>query len=229
MITVRLMGAIRVVVIVISIVLLPTIIKANEFPELKESNFTVTLQNVDIVEYIASVSKSFSKAFLVDPRVNGRISVSTKGQLNANEYYAFFLTVMQEQGYIVVEDEDVTRIGLVQAKGDSEGRLITPESTLDELKQSFSRLEMTLTLPITAGEFRDLAIRKVPLLSKVVSIEPYRVDGNLSGYRILPNKHNPGVLETYGILVGDVLSEVNNIKLDSQKQGIRALRNAVKA
>jgi len=234
----RLMDAICVVAVVVSIVLVPSVLTANESPEFKGSNstvtiddgnFTVTMQNVDIDQYIASVSKLFSKTFLVDSRVNGRINISKTGPLNANEYYDFFVTVMQKHGYVVVEDEDVTRIGLDQAKGDSEGRLITPKSTLDEQRQSISPLEMTLALPFTAGEFRDLVKRDVSLLNKVLSVEPYRVDGKLNGYRILPSKHNPGVLETYGILDGDVLSIVNNIKLDSQKQGIRALRNAIKA
>jgi type II secretory pathway component PulC len=123
----------------------------------------------------------------------------------------------------------VTRIGLSQAKEDKSGRLITPESKFTETNQVASDFEVTVTLPLTAREVRNLVVRKLTLLKKVVSAEPNYVNGKLNGYRILPNTHNPTFLETYGILDGDVVSKVNDIELKSQKQAIRALRIAVKA
>jgi len=66
------------------------------------------------------------------------------------------------------------------------------------------------------------------LLGRVVSAEPYQENGKLRGYRISP-RQNPEILESQGILAGDIITRVNNIELNSQKQGVRALRNAVKA
>ena len=57
---------------------------------------------------------------------------------------------------------------------------------------------------------------------------PTSENGKLVGYRITP-KQNPEILEAQGIVAGDVITRVNDIQLNSQKQGIRALRNAVKA
>ena len=70
--------------------------------------------------------------------------------------------------------------------------------------------------------------RNPALLGRVVAAEPYQENGKLLGYRITP-KQNPEILEAQGIVSGDVITRVNNIQLNSQKQGIRALRNAVKA
>jgi len=83
-------------------------------------------------------------------------------------------------------------------------------------------------LPSTPGALRDTLARNPSMLGKIVAAEPFQENGKLVGYRITP-KQNPEILEAQGILPGDVITRVNNIQLNSQKQGIRALRNAVKA
>jgi len=83
-------------------------------------------------------------------------------------------------------------------------------------------------LPTNPGELRDTLARNPSMLGRVVAAEPYQENGKLVGYRITP-KQNPEILEAQGIVAGDVITRVNNIQLNSQKQGIRALRNAVKA
>ncbi|MFK8081033.1 MAG: type II secretion system protein GspC [Granulosicoccus sp.] len=83
-------------------------------------------------------------------------------------------------------------------------------------------------LPSNPRELRDTLARNPSMLGRVVAAEPYQENGKLVGYRITP-KQNPEILEAQGIVSGDVITRVNNIQLNSQKQGIRALRNAVKA
>lgn len=83
-------------------------------------------------------------------------------------------------------------------------------------------------LPSTPGALRDTLAKNPALLGRVVAAEPYQENGKLVGYRITP-KQNPEILEAQGIVAGDIITRVNNIELNSQKQGIRALRNAVKA
>ena len=85
-----------------------------------------------------------------------------------------------------------------------------------------------IVLPTTPGALRDTLARNPAMLGRIVAAEPYQENGKLVGYRITP-KQNPEILEAQGIVAGDVITRVNNIQLNSQKQGIRALRNAVKA
>lgn len=85
-----------------------------------------------------------------------------------------------------------------------------------------------INLPTNPGELRDTLAKNPSMLGRVVAAEPYQENGKLVGYRITP-KQNPEILEAQGIVAGDVITRVNNIQLNSQKQGIRALRNAVKA
>lgn len=86
----------------------------------------------------------------------------------------------------------------------------------------------TVELPTNPRELRDTLARNPSMLGRVVAAEPYQENGKLVGYRITP-KQNPEILEAQGIVAGDIITRVNNIQLNSQKQGIRALRNAVKA
>ncbi len=85
-----------------------------------------------------------------------------------------------------------------------------------------------IDLPTSPGALRDALARNPSMLGRIVAAEPYQENGKLLGYRITP-KQNPEILESQGILAGDIITRVNNIQLNSQKQGIRALRNAVKA
>ena len=89
-------------------------------------------------------------------------------------------------------------------------------------------LSQPLELPQNPGQLRDTLARNPSMLGRVVAAEPYQENGKLVGYRITP-KQNPEILEAQGIVAGDVITRVNDIQLNSQKQGIRALRNAVKA
>lgn len=85
-----------------------------------------------------------------------------------------------------------------------------------------------IELPTNPRELRDTLARNPSVLGRVVAAEPYQENGKLVGYRITP-KQNPEILEAQGIVAGDVITRVNDIQLNSQKQGIRALRNAVRA
>ncbi len=100
--------------------------------------------------------------------------------------------------------------------------------TTQASSQQNEDLSQPLTLPSSPGELRDTLARNPSILGRVVAAEPYQENGKLVGYRITP-KQNPEILEAQGIVAGDVITRVNNIQLNSQKQGIRALRNAVKA
>lgn len=101
-------------------------------------------------------------------------------------------------------------------------------STSDSQQNSQAGDGQPIELPTNPGQLRDTLARNPAMLGRVVAAEPYQENGKLLGYRITP-KQNPEILEAQGIVAGDIITSVNNIQLNSQKQGIRALRNAVKA
>lgn len=55
------------------------------------ANFSASFKNTDIREFIDTVSRNLNKTILVDPSVQGTVSVRTYNVLSEEEYYQFFL------------------------------------------------------------------------------------------------------------------------------------------
>lgn len=73
---------------------LPGIVHAEEF--------TASFKGTDIKEFIDTVSKNLNKTILIDPSVQGTVSVKSYDVLNEEQYYQFFLSVLDVYGYAVV-------------------------------------------------------------------------------------------------------------------------------
>ena len=59
----------------------------------------ITMQQADIRAFIDDVSIVTGKTFLVDPRVQGKVTISSEQSLNPNEVFAVFKDVMRVHGY----------------------------------------------------------------------------------------------------------------------------------
>lgn len=60
-------------------------------------------KDVEISEFIDSVGKTMKKTIIVDPNVRGKINVRVYDELDEQQFYQFFLNVLQVYGYAVVE------------------------------------------------------------------------------------------------------------------------------
>jgi general secretion pathway protein D len=68
------------------------------------------LQDADILSVINEVSQETGKNFVVDPRVNGKISLISSKPLKKNEVYQVFLSVLGILGYSAVPSGNVIKI-----------------------------------------------------------------------------------------------------------------------
>ena len=68
--------------------------------------YSASFQNADINEFINTVSANLDRTIIINPSVRGKISVRSYETLNADEYYRFFLSVLQVHGFTVVEQEN---------------------------------------------------------------------------------------------------------------------------
>ncbi|MCS2158428.1 type II secretion system secretin GspD [Scandinavium sp. H11S7] len=66
------------------------------------ATFTASFKNTDIREFIDTVSRNLNKTILVDPSVQGMVSVRTYNVLTEDEYYQFFLSVLDLYGLSVI-------------------------------------------------------------------------------------------------------------------------------
>jgi len=71
---------------------------------------TLNLKDADINALIASVSEITGRNFIVDPRVQGRVTVVSSRPLPSDEIYTIFLSILAVHGYAAVPGEAATKI-----------------------------------------------------------------------------------------------------------------------
>ncbi|NDV90752.1 type II secretion system secretin GspD [Alteromonas sp. 345S023] len=67
------------------------------------AEYMPNFKDTDINEFINIVGKNLSRIIIVDPNVRGKISVRSYDMLNEDQYYQFFLNVLQVYDFAVVE------------------------------------------------------------------------------------------------------------------------------
>lgn len=68
----------------------------------RADTFSANFKGTDIHEFINTVSKNLGKTIILDDSVKGKVTVRSYEQLNAKEYYQFFLNVLDVYGYAVI-------------------------------------------------------------------------------------------------------------------------------
>lgn len=71
---------------------------------------TLNLKDADISALISTVSEVTGRNFIVDPRVNAKVTVISQGPMPADELYRVFLSVLQVHGFSAVPSGAVTKI-----------------------------------------------------------------------------------------------------------------------
>lgn len=73
--------------------------------------FSASFKNTDINEFIQAVSRNLEQTIIIDPEVRGRINVRSYDVMNREQYYQFFLNVLEVYGYAVVQmDNNVLKV-----------------------------------------------------------------------------------------------------------------------
>lgn len=75
-----------------------------------EDSFTLNLNNSDILSLIDAVSIRTGRNFIIDPRVQGSVSVVSNTPVDNEELYDMFLSVLQIHGYAAIPSGSVTKI-----------------------------------------------------------------------------------------------------------------------
>ena len=80
--------------------------------------FSANFQNAKVEEFINTVSANLDKTIIVDPSVQGSITVRSYETLNEEQYYQFFLSVLEVHGFAVVEQPS----GILKVVRDKEAK-----------------------------------------------------------------------------------------------------------
>ncbi|CEG56682.1 GspD family T2SS secretin variant LspD [Legionella fallonii] len=92
-------------------------LNVNQTPKASEQTTTLpansklwNLRNADIRAVITEVSRVTGKNFVIDPRVQGKISIVSTSPLSNNELYQVFLSVLQVSGYAAIPNGHIIKI-----------------------------------------------------------------------------------------------------------------------
>ncbi|MBZ6064832.1 GspD family T2SS secretin variant ExeD [Aeromonas schubertii] len=66
------------------------------------AEFSASFKNADIEEFINTVGRNLNKTIIIEPSVRGKINVRSYDLLNEQQYYQFFLSVLDVYGFAVV-------------------------------------------------------------------------------------------------------------------------------
>ena len=72
-------------------------------PTAYAESYSVNFQSVEIKEFINTVSKLLNKTIIIQPEVKGKITVRSYETLDPEQYYQFFLNVLDVHGYSVID------------------------------------------------------------------------------------------------------------------------------
>ncbi|MCG8381551.1 MAG: type II secretion system secretin GspD [Gammaproteobacteria bacterium] len=90
--------------------LLVSLISGFGYSSAFSDTFTLNLKNADISSFISTVSKQTGKNFVVDPRVKAKVTVISSREMDADELYEVFLSVLQVHQFSAVPTGDVIKI-----------------------------------------------------------------------------------------------------------------------
>lgn len=92
------------ILLMASLVAAPMSLSAN-------SQYSASFKGTDINEFINTIGSALNKTIIIEPNVRGKINVRSYETFNEDQYYQFFLSVLEVYGYAVVEmDNNILKI-----------------------------------------------------------------------------------------------------------------------
>lgn len=142
---------------------------------LRSEEYAASFKNTDINEFIQVVGRNLGKTIIIDPNVRGKIDVRSYDVMNEEQYYQFFLNVLEVYGFAVVEMDS----GILKVIRDKDAKTAALP-VVDKETQGAGDTMVTRVVPVENVSVRELA----PLLRQlndqsgggmVVSYDPSNV------------------------------------------------------
>jgi len=185
--------------------------------------YQASFRNTDIVEFINTVSQNLNKTIVIDPAVKGQISVRSYETLNNEQYYQFFLSVLEVYGFAVVKGGE-NLLKVVPARNALSPA--TPNASPDSIKSSDEIL--TRMVKLQQAQAKNLAAQLRPVAESTGGAVIHAVSDDL-----LLMTGRAGVLERLTEVIQSVdKSEdqmVERVRLDhaAASQVVETLKNLI--
>ena len=124
------------------------------------AEYTASFKGTDINEFINIVGKNLNKTIIIDPSVRGKINVRSYDLLDDEQYYQFFLNVLEVYGFAAVKMDN----GVIKIIKDKDAKF-APNPVLDSEQSAQGDEFITRVLPVHNVSVRQLS----PLLRQLTN------------------------------------------------------------
>lgn len=124
------------------------------------AEFSASFKGTNIQEFIEIVGRNLEKTIIVDPSVRGTINVRSYNTLDDEQYYQFFLNVLEVYGFAVVEMEN----GIVKVVRDKDAKT-SPVPVVGEGDNVVGDEVVTRVIAVKNVSVRELS----PLLRQLIN------------------------------------------------------------
>ena len=76
----------------------------------QQSTITPNYKDADIRQIVEAVGAVSGKNFILDPRVNAKVTMLSSSPMSADAFYAAFLSILEVHGYVAVTTGDVIKV-----------------------------------------------------------------------------------------------------------------------
>ncbi|HWM27369.1 MAG TPA: secretin N-terminal domain-containing protein, partial [Woeseiaceae bacterium] len=83
---------------------------AAPFALAQQSTITPNYKDADIRQIVEAVGAVTGKNFILDPRVNAKVTMLSSTPMSADAFYAAFLSILEVHGYVAVTTGDVVKV-----------------------------------------------------------------------------------------------------------------------
>ncbi len=111
------------------------------------AEYMPNFKDTDINEFINIVGKNLERTIIVDPNVRGKISVRSYDMLNEEQYYQFFLNVLQVYDFAVVEMPSGI-LKVVRSKDAKHSNIPVVEGALKDGDEMITRVVPVYNVPV---------------------------------------------------------------------------------
>ncbi len=111
------------------------------------AEYQPNFKNTEITEFINIVGKNLKRTIIVDPNVRGKINVRSYDLLNEQQYYQFFLNVLQVYDFAVVEMPNGI-LKVVRSKDAKSSNIPVVEGTRFDGDEMITRVMPVYNVPV---------------------------------------------------------------------------------
>jgi general secretion pathway protein D len=139
-----------------------------------DAGISIDFNNVDIAVFVKFISELTGRNFVMDQRVNGKVTVISPEKISVTEAYRVFESVLEVYGYTTVPSGSVTKI--IPA---TDARTKSIETRLREESGSTTDRIVTRILPLRYADAILVSRLFSPLISKNSVMIPYPATNTL--------------------------------------------------